>query len=90
MVFTVSRIAYWVYKMFIMKAILRVIMQGRNQEETTVETKDPKGVARAPKARERPTKAGVFRGVGGMPPPPRNFEIQTLGNAISSVLMAFW
>ena len=74
--------------MFITKAILRVIIQGRSQEETTTETKDPKGVARA---RERPTKAGVCRGVEGMPPPPpRNFEIQTLGNAISSVLRAFW
>ena len=66
-------------------------MQGRSQEETTTETKDPKGVAPAPKARERPTRAGVCRGIGGMPyPPPRNFEIQTLGNAISSVLRAFW
>ena len=32
-------------------------MQGRSQEETTTEAKDPEGVARAPKARERPLKA---------------------------------
>lgn len=56
-----------------------------SQEETTTEAKDPEGIARAPKARERPAKAGVsLGGSGGMSPR------EMLKYVISSVFRAFW